>query len=205
MNNNLMSRLKTTYGVALVLALLLVLPGCQTLREVANLRKVNFSIDRVAEVQLAGINLSNIRSFEDLGAGDVLRLGAALARKEMPLTFQLHVMAENPADNPVQARLVRMDWTLLLEDRETINGVFDQNVVLPPGQAQDLPFPVSLDLLTFFDKGARDLVELGLALAGQGGAPKEIKLRATPTIDTAIGPIRYPEPITILSREIGTL
>ena len=30
-----------------------------------------------------------------------------------------------------------------------------------------------------------------------------IALRATPTIDTALGPIRYPQPITIVSRQVG--
>jgi hypothetical protein len=55
----------------------------------------------------------------------------------------------------------------------------------------------------FFEGSAQDLVNLALSLTGQGGEPTEVSLRATPTVDTALGPIRYPRPITIVSREIG--
>lgn len=180
-----------------------LMTGCKTLREIAALRQVNFSIDRVADVRLAGIDVARIRSFSDLSPVDALNLTRAVTRKELPLSFQLHLLAENPPDNSVSARLVKLDWMLLLEDRETISGVFEDEVVLPPGQPQDVPFAVSLDLMEFFEKSAPDLVDLALAITGQGGAPKEIKLRATPTVNTALGPIRYPQPITILSREVG--
>jgi hypothetical protein len=57
--------------------------------------------------------------------------------------------------------------------------------------------------MEFFDGSAQDLFELALSIADQGGAPTEIALRATPTIQTPLGPMRYPQPITILSREVG--
>ena len=183
--------------------LLLLLPGCQTLREVANLRNVHFALDRVAEASLAGVDLQRVRSYDDLSAGDVLRLTQAVSRGELPLAFTLHLYAENPPENDVQARLVEMDWTLLIDDQETVSGVFDGNIVLPPGEPRDVPIPIRLDLVDFFDRGAQDLIELALAVAGQSDVPKRVQLRATPTIDTAIGPLRYPQPITVVSRDVG--
>ena len=177
---------------------------CQTIREITNLRNVHFAIDRVADVQLAGVDVQRLRSYEDLSLTDITRLGRALTRKEFPLDFQLHLTAENPPDNSVQARLVNLDWTLLLDDTETISGVVDDTIILPPGEPTNVPISVSLNLVDFFQHGVRDLVELALAVAGQGGEPKRIKLQATPTIDTALGPIRYPQPITIVSREVGS-
>jgi len=109
------------------------------------------------------------------------------------------VRAENPASNPVQARLVKMEWTLFLRDRRTISGVFDENLVMPPGEPTDIPVAIQLDLLEFFDEGAKDLVDLALAVAGWGDVPKDVSLRVTPTIDTPLGPIRYPEPITVVA------
>ena len=188
---------------AWVLFALLLLPSCQTLQQVAALRDVDFAIDGVTDTQLAGLDLTQIRSYSDLGARDVLNLTRAVASREMPLQFNVQIEAANPAENPVTARLVQLDWMLLLEGEETISGVFNGDVALPPGQPQIVPFAVELDLFQFFDKNARDLVDLALAVSGQGGAPKEIQLRATPTINTAIGPIRYPNPITIVSREVG--
>jgi hypothetical protein len=120
------------------------------------------------------------------------------------MDVQLHVLAENPAENSTEARLMRMDWTLLLQGRETLSGVFDHEVVLPPGQPADVPIVVSLNLLDFFEGSAQDMLELALSLSGQGGAPKDVELRATPVIDTPLGPMRFPQPITIVSRTVGS-
>jgi hypothetical protein len=179
------------------------LSGCATLQQLVALREVDFAIDRVSDVRLAGVDLSSVRSYRDLGIADVGRLTLAVSQGELPMSFRLHLTATNPADNSADARLVRMDWTLLLQDRETISGVFADETLLRRGQPTDVPISMSLDLVDFFEGNAQDLVELALSLSGQGGSPKEVTLRATPSVDTSLGPISYPRPITIVSREIG--
>ncbi len=179
------------------------LSACATLQQMAALRNVEFTLDRVSDLRLAGIDLGRVDSFDDLGLGDAGRLALAVSQKQLPLDLRLHLLAENPEGNTTDARLLRMDWTLLLQDRETLSGVFDGNVLLPPGQPTDVPVDISLNLVEFFEGSARDLVELALSLSGQGGAPKNVALRATPVVDTPLGPMRYPRPITIVSREVG--
>lgn len=188
--------------VALLACTLLLLTGCQTLREVANLRDVNFEIDRVAEARLAGVDLETVRSYEDLGAADMIRLSAAIADREVPLSFTLHLNARNPESNTVAARLTEMDWTLLLQDTETISGRFAQEVVIPPGEVKDVPIPVEVELTRFFDDNLRQLVELALAISGDG-EPRNVKLKARPTIQTQLGPIQYPRDITIVNEDVG--
>lgn len=190
--------------VLLVGTLIAGLASCRFLREVTNLRDVDFAIDSVANAQLADIDLSEIRSFEDLTPAHVTRLTLALARNELPLTFDLQLAARNPDENAVAARLVTMDWTLLLEDRETISGTFEGDVVIPPGETRQVTIPIELDLVRFFEENARDLVDLALAVSGRGGEPKQIKLQATPVIRTRLGDISYSEPIIIESREFGS-
>lgn len=188
----------------LVLGIALSLSACTTIRGVAALGRVDFSLDRVGDLRLAGVPLDRIRSYQDLSVGEIAQLGVAVARNDVPLDFLLHVRAENPADNTVTAQLMRLDWTLLLQNRETISGSVDTTYALPPGVPQDVPVAMHVDLTEFFGGSAKDLVELALNLAGQGGEPKEITLRGTPTIDTPLGPIRYPEPLTIASRRVGS-
>ena len=171
--------------------------GCTALKEVAALRDVRFSLDRVTDIRLAGIGLSQVRSYSDLSFTNLAQLGAAVAGGKLPLNVTVHVIAENPAQNTVQARLLKMDWSLFLKNKETISGTLNNEVVLAPGKPEDIPVAVSLDLMNYFQGGARDLAELALSLAGQGGSPKNVSLRLTPTINTPIGPMRYPEPITI--------
>jgi len=177
--------------------------SCATLQQIAALRSVDFQLDRVADARVAGIDVSRVSSYSDLSLFDAARVGAAIARRELPLAFRLHVRAENPADNPVTARLVRMQWTLFLEDTETISGLIDQEFELPPGRPMNIPVDVSLDLFDFFERSGPDLFNLALNLMGVGAEPSKVALRAVPTVNTALGPISYPQPITIVDRTVG--
>jgi hypothetical protein len=132
----------------------------------------------------------------------VARLGASLSQRDLPLSFTLHVEAENPADNSVNARLTEMDWTLLLDEKETISGVSDREVVLPPGTPKDVPVDIELDLVEFFDENLRGLVDLAAAVGGEG-PPTNVQLRVQPTVRTPLGPMKYPSPITVVSQDVG--
>lgn len=188
----------------LLICILPLFSHCATLKEVAALRRVDFSLRNLSDLQLAGVSLNKYKSYQDIGLIDAGRLGLALASNELPLTFIVHVNAENPADNKVTARMVGLAWTLFLQDKETISGNIDQNIVLPPGQPQDVPVAVNLNLLTFFDGGIRDMVDIALSLSGQRDAPKNIRLQVTPTIETPLGPIQYPQPITVINKQVGS-
>lgn len=176
--------------------------GCQTLREVSNLKNVQFRIDRVSDARLAGVDLGEVESYRDLDGMTVTRLGSALSRGEMPLSFTLHVVGTNPKSNGVNARLTKMDWTLLLQDRETISGTVDREVVLEPGTPTDVPIDLELDLINFFDENLRGLVDLATAVAGEG-PPQKVQLKVQPTIQTRLGPMAYPTPITVVSEDVG--
>ncbi len=177
--------------------------SCATLQQIAALESVDFQLDRVADVEVAGIEASRISSYSDLGLSDAATLGAMIARRELPVSFRVHIIATNPSENPVTARLIRMQWTLFLEDTETISGLIEQEHELPPGQPTDIPVNVSLDLFDFFERSGPDLFNLALNLAGVGGNQTQITLRALPTVNTALGPISYTQPITIVDRSVG--
>ena len=177
--------------------------GCSTFQQYAALEDVEFHLAGVSDVRLAGIELDRMSSYEDLGMLDLARLAQAVGQNELPLDLDVHVGALNPADNGTEARLMRMDWTLLLEDREALNGTLDEEIILPPGQPMIIPIAISLNLVEFYEGNAQDLLELGLALAGQGGAGKNVALRISPVINTPLGAIRYPQPITLVNERVG--
>jgi hypothetical protein len=185
------------------LCLALTLSSCATLQQIAALRDVDFSVDRLSGVRLAGVDLARVRSYSQLSVTEAARLASAVSQRTLPMDFTVHLSALNPEDNSVDARLVRMDWTLLLQDRETLSGTFADETILRRGQPTDVPIEVSLDLLDFFQGSAQDLFDLALSIADPNAPPTEVALRATPTVETALGPIRYPRPITIVSRDVG--
>lgn len=187
--------------MALTLGAALIVTQCQTLQEIANLRKLDFFLNEVTEPRLAGIDLSNVRSADDLGPADMLRLGTAIAQDNVPLNMTLWIGARNPESNSVTARLVNLDWTLFLNETETVSGFTEADEAVAPGQEVEFPVVVTLDLVNFFERSAPELVELVLATIGEGHS--NVSLRATPSVQTPLGPIRYPEPITIVSRSFG--
>ena len=165
---------------------------------------MDFALDRIANLRLAGVELEGVRTYSDLSLVDVGRLTLALSEGALPLDFELFVEGLNPAENDVDARLIQLDWTLLIEDRETVSGVFEDEVVFRPGEPTTFPMRIELDLIEFFDGSARDLAEIALSLADQGGEPRNVAIEAVPTVSTALGPIRYPGTITVVSGEVGS-
>ena len=182
----------------LLIALLLTctLSGCATLQSLAQLPQVRFHIDGTSDGSLAGVDIDRLRRVEDLGALDLVRVGAAVARRRVPLRFDLHVGAQNDSANRYDLRLERLEWTLVLEDRDTVSGVFDRPIVIESDGSTDIPITVEVDLLRFFDDGAKDLAALALRAAGAGG-PTNVRLRARPTVRTPMGPFRFPNEVTI--------
>ncbi len=180
----------------LVAAVLLLVPGCTTLQQLAALQQVEFDLDRLSNGLVAGVDIDRARD-GSLGPLDLARLGAAAASGSVPLSFTLHVGAENPADNPVAAQLVSLDWTLFLDGTETISGIYNDDRSIAPGATMDLPIQMQLDLATFFGRNVSDLARLVGNLAGVSSQRQTIRLDARPTLQTQFGPIQYPGVISI--------
>ena len=188
--------MSTKVRVALVLALLGI-AGCTTLQELAALRSCTFAFANVSDVRLAGIAIGPDARFGSLGVADVTRLGAALLAKQVPLELVAHVSATNPAENKVAARMVNLDWRLFVEDRQALAGTLADAVSIAPGHTADVPLAVRVDLLQLTSGSARDLFDVALAIAGQGTVKKDLRLELAPTIETSLGPIRYPSPLVV--------
>lgn len=180
----------------LLLAALTLACGCAAARELAALHQVEFRFDRISSPRVAGVPLERIRSYGDLSAAEIARLGMAVAAADIPMELTVHVEGRNPETNTVTARLVAMDWSYLVDDREVVAGRLTDPVSFAPGAAQDVPLRVGFNMVSVFDERGRDLVEVALALAGQGTSAHRVAFRIAPTVDTPLGPIRYAVPIT---------
>jgi hypothetical protein len=173
-----------------------------------NLQRLQFKLGAVNNFNLAGIRIGNIRSISDFSLVDGAKLLSAFTSGKFPASFTLNVLAKNPNDGTggtkkTSAVLKSLAWRLFLDDKETINGNVSRNIEIPGvGQATTIPVDISLDLYKFFkDDGYNSVVNLALALGGVSGSSARIKLKATPTVDTFLGPITYPGEITIVDKE----
>jgi len=119
--------------VTAIAATLLFLTSCATLLPPTDLSKVKFSLDRVSAVRVAGIDLMNIESLDELNLFQMGRASMGLSRQSLPLDLTLHLKSENLLANRVAARLLRTDWTLVLDGRDTISGTMENNIRIAAG------------------------------------------------------------------------
>ena len=185
-----------------VAGLAVLVGGCSSLQQLAALRQVGFALTGVTGGRLAGVDIGKIAAGTRLSVLDYGKLTVALARQDVPLDFLVNVEALNPAENKVTARMVRLGWALYLNDKETIHGVVGTAVVMEPGKPVIMPMRMRVNLVQFFNGPAQDLVDLAAAVAGVNPDPTKMSLKASPTIDTPLGPLSYPNPITIVSRTV---
>jgi hypothetical protein len=167
-------------------------------RQVAALHQVEFRFDRIADPQLTGIPLSGIRSHDDLSARDLGRLALAIASGDVPLRLTVHVVGRNPDSNTITAKLIGLDWSCIVDEREVVSGQVTEGYEFPPGKPIDLPLQVSFNLVEFFGSDGRNLLDAALALAGRRPSTHTMTMRLRPVIETPIGPIRYPAPIDLV-------
>jgi hypothetical protein len=206
-------RTRWILGAVAGVALASTIYGCAALKGIpgalANLKKLQFKLDRVDNFRLAGVSLSRFASKGDIGFGDVANLTAAVLQKRLPAEFTLNVAVRNPNDaaggstQSTNLFLRKIAWTLLIDDKQTISGVVDQRLQIPGnGQTTMIPVTMQLDLYQFFSgRGADDLINLALAIGGAQGSSSRLKMTARVTAEVPpLAPFEYPGELTIVDK-----
>jgi hypothetical protein len=212
--------MKRTISSLLVAALALLAfaglsSGCAQLQSVKDaltgVSKLQFKLDNVSGFNVNGINVSNFSQPSQISPLDYARLGAAIAQKSLPVGFTLNVLAKNPNNGSggtqsVPLYLRKLAWTLLIDNRTTIQGVVDQRLAIPgSGQSVTIPLTIQLDLYKFFsDKGLNDLLNLALAIGGSQGSASNLKLTARVSVENPFiqgQVIDYPGELTIVDKQ----
>ena len=170
----------------------------QQIRQVTSMAACDFKLKDVQDIRIAGITVQNSKGSADLNFSDAARLAVALTGSTLPLTFNLNIEAHNP--NEQVAGLNRLEWILLIDDIEMLNGVNENPITIPAKGSTMIPLSMIIDLRKALSgKSGQSLLNFGFNLAGANGSPTRIKLKAKPTILVGKFPIAYPGYITITS------
>ena len=190
----------------LLLSSVLLFNSCATLNSLAGLTRAEFKLNDAVGYRISGIDPTNKHSVSDFSIMDGLNLANSFRTGTLPLTFTLNVAVRNPnahqnGSSLSALSLTSFPWRLLIDGRETISGNISGPVSLPDGGSTTIiPLQVTVDLVKFFgDKGYNDIINLALAISGQGTS--KLSLKAQPTISTPIGSIKYPNEVTIVNTE----
>ncbi len=208
-----MTRESRKAAAVVALAGVLVLTSCAALTDMASvlasLKKLQFKLSGVRDFKLLGVDLGGKAGIGDLSVAEGLQALQAYRSRKLPVEFVVDVVAVNPNDGTGGSRrsastLTGLECRLLIDGRPTVTGNIDRPFEIPgTGEETVVPLRLSLDLLEFFgDQRYEDLLGLALAIGGRNRTPARLALDAQPTVSTPLGPITYPDRITIVSTEL---
>lgn len=188
--------LRSTVARAILVLALAGTGGCAAATQLAALQQVEFKFDHIESPRLAGVPLERTHTYSDFTTSELTKLAEAVTSGLLPMELTVHVSGRNPESNSVTAKLLAMDWAYLVDGKEAVSGRMTDPVSFRPGATQDVPLRVQFDLMGAFDERGRSMLELALALAGQTYGVHKVVFQVTPTVDTPVGPIHYPAPIS---------
>jgi len=188
------------------ISILISLTSCDVMKQVSqisNLTKCDFRLESVQQLNLAGINVQNVKQISDLNMFDVAKLASAVGSQQFPLDFTLNIAAKNP--NTSDAGMTRIDWILLIDDMEMTRGILDKQVTIPANNGiATIPLQMHIDLKEALSgKSADAVINFGMNLAGTGNKPTRFTLQMKPTITVGGFPITYPGYLNV-NTEFGT-
>ncbi|MFA5012416.1 MAG: hypothetical protein WC644_10755 [Ignavibacteria bacterium] len=191
----------------IVIAAMIVISGCSGITDtITNAQRLQWKLGSVSGMTVSGVDVSNVSSFSSINPLDLVKLTSAVGSGQLPVSFTLNLLAKNPegeGGSKNSSDLIKsVDWRLLIDNKETINGVVSGPITVPGvGQTSTIPVGISLDIMQFFqNEGLQSLAGMLLGIGGKSGSPARLSLKIRPTIDTFIGPIS-PGEITVIDKE----
>ncbi|MFZ1320450.1 MAG: LEA type 2 family protein [Ignavibacteria bacterium] len=201
--------MKKLFFYSLILFIPIIISSCSGVNKtIENAQRLQFKLGKVDGLDIAGVNLSNIKSLNDVNILQGANLLAAFASGKLPTTFTVNLIAKNPdtypgGDAESSSLIKSLDWRLLIDNKNIINGAITQPITIPGvGKSATIPIPVTIDLLEIFQNNSyENIMNLALAIGGKSGTSSRLTLKIKPTIDTFLGGISYPGEIDVIDKE----
>lgn len=188
--------------VWLLAALPFVFSQCgvnKQLSQAKTLGDCRYTIASADSIYLAGIDVKQFRSIEDINPARFPRLAAGLLTRNVPLDARINLDITNPTNR--LAGINQLEYRILLAGQEIFNGFLNQRIEVQPGSGRT-QVPVRLNtnayqLLT--DPKTRDaFTQLVQNLSGASGSKaSKLTIKIKPTLDLLGGQVNYPGYITI--------
>jgi LEA14-like dessication related protein len=171
--------------------------SCNFLKEMAALGKCEFRMTTLEDPEIAGVDVSQVRSVTDLNFVDMGIISSSILTGELPLSFTLNVEVRNP--NPAMAALNRLEYMAFIDEVEVARGHLDKRIEIPAsGGISTIPLRLSTDLISILKKDSRQaLLNFGLNLADAGKRPTRVSIKVKPTILVGGMEINYPGYFTV--------
>jgi hypothetical protein len=192
-------------SAAVLISFIFIFTGCSILQSFVNLSRLQFKMNGVSQISVAGVPILGKRSLSDLTVFDMAKITGSFFKGSLPLTFTLKIDALNPNNGTggykkTDAQLQSLPFRLVVDGKELLKGNISNAVSIPgTGEVQTIPVDLTVDLAQVLkDQGYESLLNLALQVSGIGSGSSNVQLLATPVVSTVLGNISYPGEITIV-------
>ena len=195
--------MKKIIRVIAVVMLMASFTACDQLAQVAsqaaqvvNLKNCTFDVTGLSNINMLGINVSNGMNKNNLTAAQLINVTNSLFNKKLPVTFNVNLNVNNP--NNLAASMGKMDYIILLNNKEVISSTFNDGFSIPANSKGKVSIPISTDLFQLFSGETGDAVlNLAFKLAGASSNPVTLGVKVKPYIKVNNQTLAYPDYITI--------
>lgn len=188
-----MNHFKYQFLLLLIIISSTVFVSCKQLKEMQTMSKCEFRLKNIELLTLDNVDISKVKTINDLDAITIGRLGASLLAGKLPLTYRTNIESKNP--NSQKAALNKFDLHILFNNIDLVQTVINQRVEIGPGQTVTIPVMMTSDLGQVV-KGESIRNLLGWLFPGND-TPAVFTIKIKPSV--VVGPVTlsYPGYITL--------
>lgn len=149
-----------TKKLMLIVIAAIMLTGCDIMNKIGGayqLSQSEYRYNSLSNIQLAGINLGNASaiSLSNLASISTVLAGSS-AMQNIPFSMTLNMDVTNP--NSSAAFLDALDYTIMINELEFVEGKMDIPIRIQPGETTVVPIPISVDLKNLINRYSKERV-----------------------------------------------
>lgn len=154
-----MKKISKTLVSLIVLFSLTFIPGCDVMNNIGGayrLSQSEYKYSSINDIQLAGMRLGNASSISLSNLASIATVLAGGNSQTIPFNMTLNMDVTNP--NTAAAFLDALDYQIIINDLEFVEGKMDMPIRIEPGETKVVPIPVSVDLRNLINRYSQDRV-----------------------------------------------
>ena len=154
-----MKKISKTVVSLIVLFSLTFMPACDVMNNIGGayrLSQSEYKYSSLNDIQLAGMKLGNASSISLSNLASIATVLAGGNKQNIPFSMTLNMDVTNP--NTAAAFLDALDYQIILNDLELVEGKMDQPIRIEAGETKVVPIPVSIDLRKLMDRYSQERV-----------------------------------------------
>ncbi len=184
-----------------ILIVAVLFTGCDIMNRIGGayqLSQSEYRYHSLNNIQLAGINLGNASSISVSNLASIATvLAGGSIRQTIPFSMTLNMDVTNP--NSSAAFLDALDYAILINEMEFVEGKMDVPIRIDPGQTSMVSIPVSLDLKSLMNRYSQDRVTNEMsAFLGITSNQTSVTVKLWPKLTVGNSLIKVPAAIPVV-------